>query len=86
MQTMYYNTRNFIRATDNIIDLSEYRRRLSAVTEPAEPDLPLAAWEAPAPRPRRSEERRYRRAMVMELLSSAAVMAATLFVTVQFLG
>ena len=29
MQTMYYTTRNFIRHTDNVVDLTEYRRRLA---------------------------------------------------------
>ena len=36
MQTMYYTTRNFIRHTDNIVDLTEYRRRLAQVREEQE--------------------------------------------------
>ena len=28
MQTLYYTTNNFIRHTDNVVDLSEYRRKL----------------------------------------------------------
>ena len=30
MQTMYYTTRNFIRHEGNVVDLSEYRRKLEA--------------------------------------------------------
>ena len=29
MQTLYYSTSNWIRHTDNIVDLEQYRRKLS---------------------------------------------------------
>ena len=29
MQTLYYTTENFIRHTGNVVDLTEYRRRLA---------------------------------------------------------
>ena len=37
MQTLYYTTGNFIRHTGNVVDLTEYRRRLAqAQQEPGE--------------------------------------------------
>ena len=53
MQTLYYTTGNFIRHTGNVVDLTEYRRRLAqAQQEPeeAEENLVLLPREsAPAP-------------------------------------
>ena len=38
MQTLYYTTKSFIRHQDNVVDLTEYRRRLAqAVQAQAEP-------------------------------------------------
>ena len=31
MQTLYYTTNNFVRHSGNIVDLSEYRRKLLVV-------------------------------------------------------
>ena len=42
MQTLYYSTSNWIRHTDNIVDLEQYRRKLSQAEDhqPAEgPEL-----------------------------------------------
>ena len=38
MQTLYYSTSNWIRHTDNIVDLEQYRRKLSQAEDhqPAE--------------------------------------------------
>ena len=33
MQTIYYTTTHFVRHTDNIVDLQEYRRRLALAQE-----------------------------------------------------
>jgi len=33
MQTIYYSTPNFIRHTGNVVDLAEYRRKLSLAQE-----------------------------------------------------
>ena len=89
MQTMYYSTSNYIRHTGNVVDLSEYRRKLVAAMEPAlqpGPRFEQQAEPVAAPaRPRRSEQRRARRAMLTDLLSSAAVLLTTLVVTAQFL-
>ena len=48
MQTVYYTTSNFIRHTGNVVDLAEYRRRLTR----AEGCLaPAPVQEEPAGRP-----------------------------------
>ena len=57
MQTLYYTTGNFIRHTGNVVDLTEYRRRLAqAQQEPEEGEekLVLLPRES-APSPRRSQ-------------------------------
>ena len=42
MQTLYYTTGNFIRHTGNVVDLTEYRRRLAqAQQEPEEAEEKL---------------------------------------------
>ena len=56
MQTLYYSTSNWIRHTDNIVDLEQYRRKLSQAEDhqPAEgPELiVLPQPSAPRTRPR----------------------------------
>ena len=43
MQTRYYATENFIRHTDNVVDLTEYRRRLEQARQEQVPeDAPAA--------------------------------------------
>ena len=42
MQTLYYNTKNYIRHTGNVIDLTEYRRRLAALERPDSPQAAAA--------------------------------------------
>ena len=38
MQTRYYATENFIRHTDNVVDLTEYRRRLEQARQEQAPE------------------------------------------------
>ena len=88
MQTLYYTTRNFVRHTDNLVDLSEYRRKLTAARreqmawqeeqEDAEPAQVL-------PRPRRSAQKRQRRAAMLDLWASMGVLAMTVTFTVYVL-
>ncbi|MBQ3135593.1 MAG: hypothetical protein IJB75_07270 [Oscillospiraceae bacterium] len=54
MQTMYYTTHNFIRHTDNVVDLTEYRRRLDRARQEQtldfavdDEDTPVQAAAAP---------------------------------------
>ena len=46
MQTIYYTTTNFIRHTDNVVDLSEYRRKMALAQEGS-----LAPRRAPVAEP-----------------------------------
>lgn len=82
MQTLYYTTSNFIRHTDNIVDLSEYRRKLSAARQPQtawleEEDEP-AAYQ---PRPRLSRQRQERRAALLDAWASMGVLVMTITFT-----
>ena len=88
MQTLYYTTNNFIRHTDNIVDLSEYRRKLEAVRqeqlswtyqeEDEEPEQVL-------PRPRRSQRRQERRAAVLDMWASMGILVMTVTFTLHVL-
>ena len=62
MQTVYYQTSNFIRHTDNVVDLNEYRRKMALAQEGSLAPKPQVQdfeeeWEQPVLRevtPRRS--------------------------------
>ena len=96
MQTIYYQTSNFIRHTDNVVDLTEYRRKMALAQEgslapkPQEEDYGLEdSWEQPVlreitPRTRRSQQRS-QRAMLLDLCASLSVVIMTLTFTVQVL-
>ena len=87
MQTLYYTTNNFVRHSGNIVDLSEYRRKLSAVQE-------QTAWQADAeeldvapirPRPRRSQQRQERRAALLDMWASMGMLVMTITFTLHVL-
>lgn len=90
MQTLYYTTSNFVRHTDNIVDLSEYRRKLAAARreqmtwlEPEEgEETEPAAFQ---PRPRRSQRRQERRAAMLDLWASMGVLVMTVTFTLYVL-
>ena len=79
MQTLYYTTSNFVRHTDNIVDLSEYRRKLAAVQREQmvwqEDEQEALEYQ---PRPRRSQRRQERRAALMDLWASMGVLVMTI--------
>ena len=90
MQTLYYTTTNFVRHTDNIVDLSEYRRKLERMRadrlrwqecEDAEEEEPVEF----RPRPRRSAARRERRAALLDMWASMGILVMTLTFTVYVL-
>ena len=88
MQTLYYTTGNFIRHTDNIVDLSQYRRKLAAAErmrmawqEQEEDEEPVEVQ----PRPRRSQQRRERRAAVLDMWASMGVLVMTVTFTLYVL-
>ncbi len=89
MQTLYYTTGNFIRHTGNVVDLTEYRRRLAqAQQEPeeGEENLVLLPRES-APSPRRTRARRARRrALFLDACASMGVVVMTLTFTLRVLA
>ena len=90
MQTMYYTTNHFVRHTGNVVDLSEYRRKLALVQEaccsgPEHEEASAPAQEL-CPRPRRSAARRQaRRAMMLDVWASVGVLVMTLTFTLHVL-
>ena len=95
MQTIYYTTTNFIRHTDNVVDLNEYRRKLALAQEGSLAPQPEVYWEqeeesAPeAPVLRvvkpRASRRRARRAVMLETCASLSVVVMTLTFTLKVL-
>ena len=90
MQTIY-TTSYRLGVRDNVIDLSEYRRRLEQTAEQPEEDLEMnpllwAREREEAPRPR-SRARRAAgiSAWFMDIMASAGVLAMTLAFTVSVL-
>ena len=89
MQTLYYTTYNFIRPTNNVVDLNEYRRKLdraeaqrnSWCDRSEEEEEPQAVM----PRPRRSQQRRERRAAMLDMLASMGMLVMTITVTLYVL-
>ena len=89
MQTLYYTTGNFIRHTGNVVDLTEYRRRLArAEQEPEEAgETRVLLPRESAPSPRRTRARRARRrALVLDACASMGVVVMTLTFTLRMLA
>ena len=91
MQTLYYTTNNFVRHTDNLVDLSEYRRKLAAAQEQR---LRWQEWEEQEeeeeveqfhPRPRRSATRQERRAALLDMWASMGILVMTVTFTLHVL-
>lgn len=78
MQTLYYSTANWNRHTSNIVDLEQYRRKLSQTedSQPEEPKL-LLLPQSSAPRARRSQRLR-RRALLLDACASMGILVMTL--------
>ena len=70
MQTIYFTTTNFIRHEGNVVDLTEYRRKLALAQGPAEP-----VEEEPVFTPRPRTNHRRRRAVSHMALDYAASLA-----------
>ncbi|MGI5934474.1 MAG: hypothetical protein ACOX7A_06715 [Lawsonibacter sp.] len=79
MQTLYYSTANWIRHTDNIVDLEQYRRKLSQAenSQPEEGPELIVLPQSSAPRPRRSQRLR-RRALILDACASMGILVMTL--------
>jgi len=88
MQTVYCTTANFIRHTGNVVDLTEYRRRLEGAAVPAtDPMMPETPEGMPARTMFRPKRRRYAGtspALFLDILASTAIviMAAVVVVKV----
>lgn len=88
MQTVYYATSNFIRHEGNLVDLSEFRRKLSLTQEGSlAPSLEPHSQPAPAPKPQltvlpstRKKQVRHgeRAAWVLDACASLGVIVMTL--------
>lgn len=86
MQTLYYTTGNFIRHTGNVVDLTEYRRRLAQTEQEAEEKIVLLPREI-EPSPRRTRARRARRrALFLDACASMGVVVMTLTFTLRMLA
>lgn len=84
MQTVYYSTSNYIRHTGNLVDLTEYRRRLGRT---AVPEMPAAVPEPPqfAQKSRRNRRSRFTSALLLDCCASAAILVMTVTVVIQVL-
>lgn len=88
MQTLYYTTNNFVRHTGNIVDLSQYRRKLAAAEQMRMAWQEQDGDEEPVevqPRPRRSQQRRERRAALLDMWASMGVLVMTVTFTLYVL-
>ena len=87
MQTIYFQTSNFIRHTGNLVDLTEYRRKLALAQETRETAVKEIAPEEETeyiPLPRKSAQRRRARARLTGILLDWAASAALIVVAVVF--
>ena len=76
MQTIYFTTSNFIRHEGNVVDLTEYRRKLALAqgkAEPVEEEEPVFT-----PRPRTNHRRRMMPGMVLDYAASLALIVTAL--------
>ena len=79
MQTLYYSTSNWIRHTDNIVDLEQYRRKLSKAedSQTEETSEQTLLPQSAAPRVRRSLQAR-RHALLLDACASMGILVMTL--------
>ncbi|MBR4098766.1 MAG: hypothetical protein IKK44_02110 [Clostridium sp.] len=84
MQTIYYSTRNFIRHTDNVIDLAEYRRKLALAQKGNLAPAPQPVYDsAPVPQAR---SRREWPMLALDLAASLSVVVMAAAFTFQVLA
>lgn len=84
MQTVYFTTSNFIRHEGNLVDLTEYRRKLALAQGQAEPAVVEEA--APAPRARTNHRRKgFLSHMALDYAASVALIITALSFAVKIL-
>ena len=83
MQTIYVTTSNFIRHEGNLVDLTEYRRKLALAQDRDEPE----AHEAPRAARTRTVRRRKRvlSALTLDYAASVALIVTALSFAVKIL-
>lgn len=87
MQTVYYSTPNYIRHSGNVVDFTEYRRKLAqvdgslALAEPVHPAEP----ELRSVRPSRAPRRRRSLSDWLELTATLVLIAVGVTVWVQLM-
>ena len=83
LQTVYFTTANFIRHHGNLVDLTEYRRKLGKTEEGQTETAHLRQ------RGRRSSDRQWGSTNIglwLDLCTSGAILAMTVTVVVKVLG
>ena len=86
METIYFTTTNFIRHEGNLVDLTEYRRKLALAQGKSEPETYV---EEPSARPVRARTSRRRRGflpgMMLDCAASVALIVTALTFAVKIL-
>lgn len=75
MQTVYFTTTNYIRHDGNMVDLTEYRRKLAIAQGRPEPEQ---QEEPQQPRPARARRRAVRPGMMLDYAASVALIITAL--------
>ena len=81
MQTIYFTTSNFIRHEGNLVDLTEYRRKLAQVQAQPEPEQEEAPVRTRTPRRRRG----FSPTMMLDCAASVALIVTALTFAVKIL-
>lgn len=75
MQTVYFTTTNYIRHDGNMVDLTEYRRKLAAAQGCPEPNQ---QQEPCQPRPARTRRRTVHTKLMLDYAASVALIITAL--------
>lgn len=84
METIYFTTSNFIRHEGNVVDFTEYRRKLAQATAPKVEVICQTDKEPAAPR-QRTARRRVHPGMMLDCAASLALIVTALTFTIAIL-
>lgn len=84
METIYFTTSNFIRHEGNVVDFTEYRRKLAQATTPKAAVVCPVEEEPAAPR-QRTVRRRVHPGVVLDCAASLALIITALTFTIAIL-
>ena len=82
MQTIYFTTSNFIRHEGNLVDLTEYRRKLAQAQAQPEPEEEEPVQPV---RPRTQRRRGFPPALMLDCAASVALIVTALTFAVKIL-